>query len=116
LILVPGVTENRDDGLVWATFPGKTNSACNIDPAGKSEKETFFAQKLVNSSQGRLVINPVSFVNGNAFDVLRHPSLADSFDYGITVIGIDVTIGEPGPHRRAIGVGANGRDGWVLFL
>src|ERR1039457_4640516 len=97
-------------------LPRETNCTGDVDPAGKSEEQAFFAQKLVNNRQGRLVINPVSFVNRNAFDVFRHTSLTDSFCNGITVIGIDVAIGEPRPHGSAIGIGADGGNVWVLFL
>ena len=48
LVLVPGVAEKRDECLASAMLLRETDSTGDVDPAGKSEEQTFFAQKLVD--------------------------------------------------------------------
>src|SRR6266566_9265539 len=48
VVLVPRVAEKRDECLASAALFRETNSTGDVDPAGKSEEQTFFAQKLVD--------------------------------------------------------------------
>src|SRR5438046_3476410 len=94
----------------------ETDSTGDVDPTGKSEEQTFFAQKLVDDRQRSLVIDAVSFINRDAFNVFRYTSLPDAFCNRVAVVGISVPIGEPGPHGSAIGIGAHRCNIGILFL
>src|SRR5207249_12147400 len=116
LVLVPGVAEKRDELLASAMLLRETDSTGDVDPAGKSEEQTFFAQKLVDDRQRSLVIDAVSFINRDAFNVFRHTSLPDAFCNRVSVVGVSVAIGEPRPHGSAIGIGAHRGNIGILFL
>jgi len=57
----------------------KRTAPATLIPLKKSQEQTFFAQKLVDDRQRSLVIEAVSFINSDAFNVLRHASLPDAF-------------------------------------
>src|SRR6266568_2723848 len=113
---MPRVAENGDDGLAWPAFLSEADGAGDVDSAGKTEEQTFFAQKLVDDGQSGLVLNPIGLINRDAFNVFRHPRLPNAFGERIAVIGIGVAVGEPRPHGSAIGIGAHSGNLWILLL
>src|SRR6058998_773498 len=51
-----------------------------------------------------------------AFDILCDATLTDSFRNRIAVVCFQIPVGKPGPHRRAVWIGANDLDLRILFL
>src|SRR5438270_3012427 len=71
---------------------------------------------LVNDRQASLVRNAISSIDLDAFDVLCDAALTDPFCNRITVVRLQIAIGKPRPHRRAIRISADDLNLGILFL
>src|SRR5437879_8102676 len=71
---------------------------------------------LVNDRQAALIRNAISSIDLDAFDVLCDAALTNPFCNRITVVRLQIAIGKPGPHRRAIRISADDLNLRVLFL
>src|SRR5437868_10126462 len=71
---------------------------------------------MVNDRQADLIRNAISSIDLDTFDVLCDTALADPFCNRITVVRLQIAIRKPGPHCRAIGIGADYPNVRMLFL
>jgi len=116
LILQTGIAQDGHNRLPRPAFLGITHRSGEIDARGQTQKQTLLAQQLVQDRQRRLIFNPVGAVNDNAGQILRHARLPDAFGEGITVAGVRVAMGKPGPHRGAVWIRANRGDPGIALL
>src|SRR5262249_37378572 len=66
--------------------------------------------------QASLIRNAISAIDLDAFDILCDTALPDPFCNRITVVRLQITIGKPRPHGRAIRIGADDLNLRILFL
>ena len=64
-------------------------------PEDRPDKQSFLPQQVMNDRQCGLVINPISFINGNTFKIFCHASQANAFCVRITILGIQVAVFKP---------------------
>src|SRR5713101_3222932 len=71
---------------------------------------------LVNDRQAALIRNAISSIDLDAFDILCDAALTDPFCNRITVVRLQIAIGKPRPHRRAIRISADDLNLGILFF
>src|SRR5713101_7858578 len=71
---------------------------------------------MVNDRQAALIRNAISSIDLDASDILCDTALTDPLRNRITVVRLQIAIGKPRPHRRAIRIGADDLNLGILFL
>src|SRR5438067_5388026 len=71
---------------------------------------------MVNDRQASLIRNAISSIDLDSFDISCDTALTDPFRNRITVVRLQIAIGKPRPHRRAVRIGADDLNLRILFL
>mmetsp|Transcript_18920 Transcript_18920/g.37170 ORF Transcript_18920/g.37170 Transcript_18920/m.37170 type:complete len:259 (-) Transcript_18920:553-1329(-) len=108
-ITLSQITEHSHHSVSWSKVLSNSNSSCDIDRSGATDRESFFLQQFVQRIDHLRIRNFVEQVGSKALHVACDPSLSNALGDGAT-FRPELTLGEVSVKSSSAGIGETDLD------